>query len=106
MKRGELWTLRDDGYASKARPVVIVQSDSITFDSIVLCLLTTFESDFLASRVPIEPSADNGLKRKSYVMADKIVTVDKHMLGKRIGMLSNREMESVSKALTDVLDLK
>jgi mRNA-degrading endonuclease toxin of MazEF toxin-antitoxin module len=27
MKRGEVWTLRDDAYASKARPVVIVQAD-------------------------------------------------------------------------------
>lgn len=27
--RGEIWTLRDDRYASKARPVVIVQSDEV-----------------------------------------------------------------------------
>jgi mRNA interferase MazF len=26
MKRGEIWTLQDDGYASKARPVIIVQA--------------------------------------------------------------------------------
>ena len=39
--RGEIWTMRDDIYASKARPVVIVQSDEVGgFDSIVLCLMT------------------------------------------------------------------
>jgi mRNA-degrading endonuclease toxin of MazEF toxin-antitoxin module len=27
VKRGEIWTLRDEGFASKARPVVIVQDD-------------------------------------------------------------------------------
>ena len=27
--RGEIWTLRDDRYASKARSVVIVQSDEV-----------------------------------------------------------------------------
>lgn len=27
MKRGEVWTLQDRQYASKARPVVIIQSD-------------------------------------------------------------------------------
>ena len=27
--RGEIWTLRDDRYASKARPVVIVQGDEV-----------------------------------------------------------------------------
>ena len=43
--RGEIWTMRDEIYASKARPVVIVQSDEVDgFDSIVLCLMTTFES--------------------------------------------------------------
>lgn len=29
MRRGEAWTLRDDSYASKARPVVVVQSDEV-----------------------------------------------------------------------------
>ena len=27
MNRGEIWTLRDTQYASKARPVVIIQTD-------------------------------------------------------------------------------
>ena len=27
MKRGEIWTLQDKHYASKARPVVVIQSD-------------------------------------------------------------------------------
>lgn len=45
MKRGELWLLQDDGYASKPRPVVVVQSDTINqFHSVVLCLLTSFDS--------------------------------------------------------------
>ncbi len=29
MRRGEVWMLRDDSYASKARPVVVVQSDEV-----------------------------------------------------------------------------
>ena len=41
MKRGEVWTLRDNGYVSKARPAVIIQDDLAQFDSIILCLLTT-----------------------------------------------------------------
>lgn len=30
MERGEIWVLRDEGYASKPRPVVVIQSDEIT----------------------------------------------------------------------------
>ena len=64
MKRGELWTLQDKNYASKARPVVIVQADNEnSFDSIILCLFTTFESGNISTRVKIEPNAENGLKQ-------------------------------------------
>ena len=45
MKRGEIWTLQDRNYASKARPVVVIQSDKHdSFDSVILCLFTSFES--------------------------------------------------------------
>ena len=54
MKRGEIWTLRDDNYASKARPVVIVQNDDYNdFDSIILCLFTSFEAEYRDTRVMI-----------------------------------------------------
>jgi len=46
MKRGELWTLKDRNYAVKARPVVIGQANlENDFDSVILCLFTTFESE-------------------------------------------------------------
>lgn len=39
MKRGEIWTLRDTSYATKARPVVVVQNDVVnSFGSVVLSL--------------------------------------------------------------------
>ena len=48
MKRGEVWTLQDKNYASKSRPVVVIQSDKYDmFESIILCLFTSFESDNL-----------------------------------------------------------
>lgn len=77
MKRGEIWTLQDKHYASKARPVVIIQSDKHdSFDSVILCLFTSYESGDISTRVRIEPSSENGLQKVSYVMTDKIVTVD------------------------------
>ena len=81
MKRGEIWTLQDKHYASKARPVVVIQSDKHdSFDSVILCLFTSYESGDISTRVRIEPSSENGLQKVSYVMTDKIVTVDKSML--------------------------
>ncbi|MFP3042920.1 type II toxin-antitoxin system PemK/MazF family toxin [Treponema primitia] len=63
MKRGEIWSLRDGEYASKARPVIIVQSDpGEFFNSVILCLFTTFESSHIPTRVHIIPDKTNGLK--------------------------------------------
>ena len=54
MRRGEIWTLQDRNYAAKARPVVIVQNDSYnSFDSVILCLLTSYDSSDISTRVPI-----------------------------------------------------
>ncbi len=106
MMRGEIWTMRDDLYASKARPVVIVQSDEIVgFDSVVLCLMTTFESSDMPTRVRVEPSEENGLDRTSFVMADKIASVSRNMLGKRIGILERDRMDEVAEKLALVLGL-
>ena len=106
MKRGEIWTLQDRQYASKARPVLIIQSDKQdVFDSCVLCLFTTYDSARIKTRVFIEASAKNGLHKDSYIMTEKIVTVDKRMLGERIGVLSSTEMREVSKQLKVILDL-
>ena len=106
MKRGEIWTLQDRQYASKARPVVVVQSDKQDrFDSCVLCLFTSYDSRKIKTRVFITASEKNGLLKDSYVMTEKIVTVDKHMLGERLGQLSREEMKEVSDQLRVILDL-
>ena len=53
MKRGEVWTLQDKYYASKSRPVVVIQSDKYdVFESIILCLFTSFPKYDLLSCVP------------------------------------------------------
>ena len=106
MIRGEIWTLRDSGYASKARPVIIAQSDNIqSFDSIILCLLTTFDSSQITTRVFIPSNSLNGLKKDSYVMTEKIVTVDKRELGEKVGILTNEELEKISTQLAVVLGI-
>ena len=106
MKHGELWTLQDKNYASKARPVLIIQSDNENiFDSIILCLLTSFESENVSTRLRIEPTPENGLMKTSYVMTDKIVTVEKAMLGVHIGNLTESEMHLIAGKLAKVLKI-
>ncbi|MCL2444197.1 MAG: type II toxin-antitoxin system PemK/MazF family toxin [Treponema sp.] len=106
MKRGELWTLQDKGYVSKARPVLVVQADvTNNFDSIILCLFTSYKSDDFSTRVKIEPNAENGLEKISFVMTEKIISVEKALLGKRIGNLSDNEMHQITGKLAKLLDI-
>lgn len=105
MERGEIWTLQDRNYASKARPVVVVQRNLERFDSVVTCLLTSFDSTDIPTRVRVEPDAQNGLNAVSWVMTDKIVTVNKSKLGMRVGRLDKAAMRAVEVGLSDILGL-
>lgn len=86
--------------------MVIVQSAEVDeFDSVVLCLLTSFDSEHISTRVRVEPTAANGLERTSYVMTDKIASVSRSLLGRRIGVLEQDSLDEVSKQLAIVLGL-
>ncbi len=107
LKRGEIWTAAGGpDYAGKPRPVVIVQDDN--FDetaSVTICPLTTHGIDAGLVRPNIEPSAGNGLRESSWAMADKVATVARTRLGKRIGALTVVEMVPISRALVVFLGL-
>ena len=47
----------------------------------------------------------NGLSKTSFVMTDKIASVSRDMLGKRIGVLEDAYMDAVSCSLRIVLGL-
>jgi mRNA interferase MazF len=54
------------GYAGKPRPVLIIQDDAFAErDSVTVCLITTDPMDLSVFRVPVEPTADNGLRAAS-----------------------------------------
>ena len=107
MKRGEVWTVsRGASYTGKPRPAVIVQEDR--FDqtsSITLCAFTTDPTDAPLLRMLIEPTDRNGLKSASRLMIDKIITVPKARLGKRIGKLNDEDTVRLNRALTVFLGL-
>jgi mRNA interferase MazF len=70
---------------------------------VILCLFTTFDSSAIPTRVKIDPADDNGLKKASYVMTEKLLTVDKNELGVRIGELTSEQMHEISRQLAKVL---
>ena len=101
MNRGEVWTLAGGpDYAGKPRPVVIVQNDIFReTESITICLLTSVTSYAPFFRVQIEPSEENGLQFPSRLMTDKIATVPKTKLGRKIGNLSFSDIQKMNESM-------
>ena len=107
MKRGEIWTMAGgSGYAGKPRPVLIVQDDAFAErDSVTVCLITTDPADLPVFRIPVEPTADNGLRAASHLMADKVTTVQRSRLGLRIGQLADDVLLRLNRSLVVFLGL-
>jgi mRNA interferase MazF len=107
MKRGEIWTMAGgSGYASKPRPVLIIQDDG--FDetaSITVCLLTSEAIEAPILRLPVEPTLDNGLFQTSHLMVDKVTTVARGRLGQRIGQISDDDLLRLNRSLLVFLGL-
>ncbi len=100
MKRGEVWTVSARGYAGKPRPAVIVQSDLFgDTASVTICVFTSDEIDAPLLRLLVQPDGENGLQQASRLMVDKITTVPKQRLGRRIGQLSRQDMKRLEQAL-------
>lgn len=107
VKRGEVWTVAGGtDYASKPRPAAVLQDDA--FDataSITICPFTTHLVDAPLMRLPIEPSEGNGLRAPCQLMIDKMTTVSKKKLERRVGRLSDEDIVRVNRAVLVFLGL-
>ena len=101
MKRGEIWTVAGGkNYAGKPRPVVILQDDRFDrTDSVTVCAFTTDPTDAPLFRLPIEPSANNGLRAVCRLMVDKITTVPRAKIGARVGRLADEDVVRLNRAV-------
>jgi mRNA interferase MazF len=101
VKRGEIWTVagaRD--YAGKPRPSLIIQDEAFdATDSLTIC---GFTSDLTAAsliRFAVQPTAENGLFVPCEVMVDKITTVPRSKLGRKIGDLHPDDITKLNRAI-------
>lgn len=107
MKRGEIWSAagRQD-YAGKPRPVAIVQDDRFAATaSVTVCPFTSDPTDAPLLRLAVEPTQTNGLITRSRLMVDKITTVPKEKLGRRIGRLGDDDVVRLNRAILIFLGL-
>lgn len=107
MRRGEIWTVSGGpDFAGKPRPVVVLQDDSFdATDSITICPFTTDPSEAPIFRLAIEPNERNGLRAACRLMVDKITTVPKSKVGKRVGRLDDEDLLRLNQATLVFLGL-
>ncbi|EEB7406987.1 type II toxin-antitoxin system PemK/MazF family toxin [Salmonella enterica] len=100
MKRGDLITVAMQGDFGKPRPALVIQADS--FDGLptvsVLPVTGTLTTAPLL-RVTVEPDKENGLRKASQVMIDKVITVKRDKTGEAFGRINANLMTEIERRL-------
>ncbi len=102
MTRGDLVIVATRGaYTGKPRPAVVVQSDVFneTHGSVTVCPLTSDVLDAPLFRVSLPPGARTGLQSSSQIMVDKVVSVPRASIVRRIGACNDAELHVIDDAL-------
>lgn len=106
MKRGDLVTVALPGAFGKPRPAVVVQAG--LFERLQTVTFLPMTSEILPDqvfRIEVQPTAENGLRSSSHIMADKCSTLRADKVGPVFGILDNAAMEQVDRALATFLGL-
>jgi mRNA interferase MazF len=106
VKRGDIVTIVLPGAYGKPRPALIVQSD--LFDALDCVTVLPVTSELRAApllRISIEPTSDNGLRKSSQVMVDKVQTVPRGKVGDTIGRLHEDTLIAVDRAMAVFLGI-
>ena len=107
MSRGDIVTVVLPGAYGKPRPALLVQDDAFeALPSVTLLPITSDVRDLPPIRLTIEPGPKSGLKRPSQVQIDKVMTVPRRKIGRRIGSLEGAAMEEVDVAMARFLGLR
>ena len=90
----------------KPRPAVILQHDAFDgTDSVTICAFKCDAIDLPLFRIAVEPSPTNGLTAVSRLMVDKITTVSRRRLGRRIGALQRSDLQRLNQSAIVFLGL-
>ena len=102
MKRGDLVTAAPPGDHGKPRPTLVIQSDLLPETvTVTVLLLTSTVVDAPLIRLPVDPSAENGLRALSQVMIDKAIPHSRRQAGApSFGRPDDATMLSVNRAPT------
>lgn len=112
VRRGDIWVVNwspaRGSEQSGIRPAVVIQTDAANSNphypnTIVLTVSTKGKA--VPFHVPVEPSEENGLKEKSFVKCEQVLTISKDRLLRRIGRIEENFLKSVGASIRRVLEV-
>ena len=106
MRRGDLVTIAVQSDFGKPRPALVIQSDP--YDAHATVTVLPVSSDLVAAplfRITIQPTTENGLHKRSQVMADKAVTARRDKVGPTFGRIDADSMVEVERCLAVFLGI-
>ncbi|MDB5089530.1 MAG: transcriptional modulator of MazE/toxin, MazF [Mucilaginibacter sp.] len=93
----------------KIRPVVIIQSDLLNktgHSSTIACSISSQHKEGVSFiRIAVEPTNDNGLLKKSYILCDQVRAIDLQRLKGRLGTLNQEAINQLNETLKAILSL-
>jgi mRNA interferase MazF len=98
VKRGDIVTV----VAGKPRPAIVVQSNHLLPYPMIIVVPVTSEIDArppLFTRITLDPSPSNGLKRVSQIMIDRIIGLPSSKLRPTPGQLEEDKLTELTRLL-------
>jgi mRNA interferase MazF len=88
-------------YGRKPRPFLVVQSDLFNeaHASLSLCPITSILTHNALFRVPVPSEVSNGLTEDSEIQVDKVQSLRRERILRRLGDLTTAQMEQVDQTL-------
>jgi mRNA interferase MazF len=107
MLRGDVVIVSAQGDYGKPRPAVVVQNNRLLnqIDSVTVCFLTSKVIPTRNLRITIEPDDINGLRERSQVQIEKMMTFNRSKVRGPVGRLSMDQMRDIDRYLMIFLDL-
>jgi mRNA interferase MazF len=93
----------------KIRPMIIMQADVLhraNHTSTIACAISSQPREGVTLlRVPLQPTATNGLQKQSYILCDQIRAIDVNRLHERVGKLDSEVIEKLKESIKVILGL-
>jgi mRNA interferase MazF len=107
MDRGDVVIVSGRGDSGKPRPAVVVQNNHLLgrIEGITVCFVTSDLSKESLLRLTVDPDESNGLRARSQIQVEKVMTFPSEKVKGPVGRISSDKLRALDMGLLFHLDL-